>query len=99
MARRSFHAPARTLAVAVFLVAAGASQATDKCPGYSSCPTLDFPKILSENADALAVRRENAREKRAALLRFDDAGLTDADRKVLLGAILLHDETLSVDKN
>ncbi len=79
-------------------VAMGASQATDRCPGYSSCPAVYFPDVLAENADALAVRRANAVEKRNALLRFDEAR-PGAERKALLGAILVHDETLSVEKN
>lgn len=85
----------RRLAAALLLLLAGA--APPSCPGYSTCPRVDYPRALALNP-ALRAARAQAASAEAATLRSLAGTVNFQQLVALLGQAIANDASLSVNR-
>jgi len=77
----------------------GGSALGASCVGYSVCPAVNYPKVLSSNTQAKAVLAAITAKEAASLTALQASGLSSAQFLALLGQTLVFDKTLSAHKN
>ncbi len=67
------------------------------CPGYSVCPTVDYPHVLALNPQARAVQAQIDATEAASVQTLAGGGLDFSHLVAMLGQALVFDRSLSVN--
>jgi cytochrome c peroxidase len=84
-------------AVAAFCVVVWVAPAWAACPGYSTCPRADFPRVLAHNPQALQAEAAVDAAEAATQATLKAGGYSFSMLVALLGQALVFDRTLSVN--